>query len=214
MKSEIASIRREFLMATLSESDVNQNPVVQFQQWFQQAMDASIEDANAMTLSTVDEYNAPKSRIVLLKGIEENQFVFFTNYQSHKGQEMAGNPGVALSFYWKELQRQIRIEGTVLKTSEQSAADYFMTRPVESQLGAWASHQSKVLDSRDTLEARFQHLKEKYHNMQVPKPPHWGGYAVTPVYIEFWQGRANRLHDRISYQKQADGLWIIKRLNP
>ncbi len=214
MKSEIASIRREFLLGSLSENEVNENPVIQFQEWFQQAIDASVEDANAMTLSTVDENNTPKSRIVLLKGIEEDQFVFFTNYHSHKGHEIAHNPNIALSFYWKELQRQVRIEGKAIKTSEENSVNYFMTRPVESQLGAWASYQSEVLDSRATLEARFQELKKKYNNMPVPKPPHWGGYAVTPVYIEFWQGGANRLHDRISYQKQADGVWEIKRLNP
>jgi pyridoxamine 5'-phosphate oxidase len=214
MKSEIASIRQEYLMASLSEHEVDQNPVIQFQQWFQQAVNASIEDVNAMTLSTVNSNHLPKSRIVLLKGVYDQQFIFYTNYQSQKGQQMENNPHVALDFYWKELQRQVRIEGSITKTSEQDSIDYFHTRPTDSQLSAWASQQSELLESREVLEARFSELQQKFGDGVIPKPPHWGGYAVNPTYIEFWQGRANRLHDRICYRKVEGDRWQMFRLNP
>ncbi len=214
MNTEISSIRQEYLMTSLSETDMDQDPVVQFQQWFDQALHASIDDVNAMTLSTADIHGIPSSRIVLLKGIQQGQFVFYTNYQSRKGRELESNPHLSLNFYWKELQRQVRIAGSVSKTSAQDSEEYFASRPLESQLGAWASHQSEILDSRAMLEARFEDLKQKYQDLPVPKPPHWGGYAVDPVYIEFWQGRANRLHDRICYQKQAAGQRLRQRLNP
>lgn len=214
MKTDIAAIRQEYLMASLRKSDLDQNPIQQFQIWFQDALNASIEHVNAMTLSTVDQNKHPKSRIVLLKGIEENQFVFFTNYQSHKGAQMAHNKHIALNFYWHELQRQVRIEGEVHQISEEDSIQYFATRPIESQLGAWASHQSEALESRELLEARYQEIKKKYESAEVPKPPHWGGYAVAPTYIEFWQGRASRLHDRFCYQKAEGDTWSIQRLNP
>jgi pyridoxamine 5'-phosphate oxidase len=214
MNTEISSIRQEYLMTSLSETDMDQDPVVQFQHWFQQALHASIDDVNAMTLSTANAQGIPSSRIVLLKGIQDGQFVFYTNYQSRKGHEMQSNPHVSLNFYWKELQRQVRIAGPIRKTSVEDSEEYFASRPLESQLGAWASHQSEILDNRQMLEDRFQEIKQKYHDMPVPKPPHWGGFAVNPVYIEFWQGRANRLHDRICYQKQGSAEWLMQRLNP
>ncbi|MCC7030722.1 MAG: pyridoxamine 5'-phosphate oxidase [Chitinophagaceae bacterium] len=207
-------MRQEYLMTSLSETDMDQDPVVQFQHWFEQALHSSIDDVNAMTLSTADMQGIPSSRIVLLKGIQQGQFVFYTNYQSRKGRELESNPQVSLNFYWKELQRQVRIAGPVSKTSAEDSEEYFASRPLESQLGAWASHQSEILDSRAMLEARFEEIKQKYRDLPVPKPPHWGGFAVDPVYIEFWQGRANRLHDRICYQKQAASQWLRQRLNP
>lgn len=214
MKSEIAGIRQEYLLTSLKEAEMDENPVMQFQKWFQEAMNASIEDVNAMTLSTVDAGNFPKSRMVLLKGIENQNFLFYSNYHSQKGQQMAHNPHVALDFYWKELQRQVRIEGSITKTSEEDSIGYFQSRPVESQLSAWASQQSEVLASRELLEDRFLELKQKFADGPIPKPPYWGGYAVSAVYIEFWQGRANRLHDRICYKKQTNETWKMCRLNP
>ncbi len=214
MESEIASIRQEYLLTSLSEKDMDENPIIQFQQWFQQAIHASIEDVNAMTLSTVDQHHFPKSRIVLLKGITDGQFVFYTNYQSQKGRQIAFQPRVALNFFWRELQRQVRIEGTVRQNPTEEAEEYFHSRPAESQLGAWASHQSEILDDRATLEKRFEQFKEKYTGSEIPKPPNWGGYAVDPCYMEFWQGRANRLHDRICYEKNSQGRWQMHRLNP
>lgn len=214
MKTNIAALRQEYLLASLNENDLHDNPIVQFKGWFQEALNAFVDEPNAMTLSTVDELHYPKSRIVLLKGIEENHFVFYTNYHSSKGKQLTHNPNASLTFLWKELQRQIRIEGQVIKTSEEDSVNYFNTRPIESQLSAWASHQSELLQNRETLEARFEALKLQYQHMPIPKPPHWGGYALIPSYIEFWQGRASRLHDRICYKKTADTTWIIQRLNP
>ncbi|GBL36270.1 pyridoxine/pyridoxamine 5'-phosphate oxidase [Filimonas sp.] len=210
----IAGIRQEYALASLLESDTYADPIQQFQKWFQESVESEIEDVNAMTLSTSDESGRPHARIVLLKGIEQNRFVFFTNYQSHKGKEMEMNPHVSLVFHWKELQRQVRIEGVVSKISEEESSLYFHSRPKDSQISAWASHQSEVLGSREELEVRFNDLKEKYNDIEVPKPPHWGGFAVEPTMIEFWQGRSNRLHDRLCYYAQTNVTWIMKRLNP
>ena len=212
---DIASIREDYLMASLHESDVDKNPVIQFQQWFEQALQANVHEMNAMILGTIDENNKPHSRVVLLKGIEENSFIFFTNYHSHKAKNIDRNPNISSLFFWHELQRQVRIEGVATKISEQASEIYFASRPRESQIGAWASHQSEKLDNRETLEQRMKELEKQYENKIVPKPPHWGGFAVTPSCIEFWQGRANRLHDRILYNKINEiGLWNICRLNP
>lgn len=212
---DIASIREDYLMASLHESDVDKNPVIQFQQWFEQALQANVHEINAMILGTIDENNKPHSRVVLLKGIEENSFIFFTNYHSHKAENIESNPNISLLFFWHELQRQVRIEGVATKISEQESEIYFASRPRESQIGAWASHQSEKLDNRETLEQRMKELEKQYENKIVLKPSHWGGFAVNPSCIEFWQGRANRLHDRILYNKiNESGLWNICRLNP
>ena len=212
---DIASIREDYLMASLHESDVDKNPVIQFQQWFEQALQANVHEINAMILGTIDENNKPHSRVVLLKGIEENSFIFFTNYHSHKAKNIDSNPNISLLFFWHELQRQVRIEGVATKISEQESEIYFASRPRESQIGAWASHQSEKLDNRETLEQRMKELEKQYENKIVLKPSHWGGFAVNPSCIEFWQGRANRLHDRILYNKiNESGLWNICRLNP
>lgn len=211
----IASIREDYLMSSLHENEVDKNPIIQFQQWFEQALQANVHEMNAMILGTIDENNKPHSRVVLLKGIEENSFIFFTNYHSHKAKNIDSNPNISLLFFWHELQRQVRIEGVATKISEQASEIYFASRPRESQIGAWASHQSEKLDNRETLEQRMKELEKQYENKIVPKPPHWGGFSVTPSCIEFWQGRANRLHDRILYYKINEiGLWNICRLNP
>lgn len=210
---DLASIRQEYLLSSLRKRDVNASPILQFNVWFSEAVNASVDDVNAFSLSTVDVDSKPHSRIVLLKGIEENKFIFYTNQSSSKGLQMQQNAHVAALFYWKELQRQIRIEGTVSMVSEKEAADYFATRPYESQISAWASLQSKVLNSRDELEEKFETYKNKYPVGAVPKPPYWGGYKIDPHLIEFWQGRAGRLHDRIRYSLELE-KWKIERLNP
>lgn len=214
MSDSIASIRRDYALASLSEADIDTDPFKQFQKWFSEAVAAAIDDVNAMVLSTVDASNKPHARVVLLKGFENGQFTFFTNYLSHKGQDMKGNPHVSLVFFWKELQRQVRIEGSVQPVSEEESTRYFSSRPVDSQLGAWASQQSQVLESREELESRFLQYKEQYKDASIPKPPHWGGYALTPDLIEFWQGRQNRLHDRFSFSLLDNGHWQRQRLNP
>jgi pyridoxamine 5'-phosphate oxidase len=212
--NNIATIRQEYCFASLDEKDIDSNPITQFQKWFNEAVRAEIADVNAMTLSTVDIDSKPHARIVLLKGVEDAKFTFFTNYQSHKGLEIENNPHVSLVFHWKELQRQVRIEGSIIKISESESSSYFKSRPKESQLGAWASFQSQVLSGRDELENRFDELKKKYADAEIPKPPHWGGYAVTPSLLEFWQGRESRLHDRFCFTLQEDKSWKMNRLNP
>jgi pyridoxamine 5'-phosphate oxidase len=201
------------MLHSLSEKEVEINPIAQFQKWWEQAIESKIEEVNAMTLATVNSFGFPSARIVLLKGYNENGFIFFTNYESRKGNELEVNPNASIVFFWKELERQIRIEGFVSKLSEKESTDYFKSRPIESQIGAWASPQSSVIVSRELLENNFTALELKYANQEIPKPPHWGGYILNPVQLEFWQGRPGRLHDRIEYGK-VDGDWIIKRLAP
>lgn len=213
MQQSIANIRQEYKLSALSISDLDKDPIQQFQKWFQQAINAEIEDVNAMALATVGADHKPHARIVLLKGVEENQFVFFTNYKSAKGEDMEQNPYVALDFHWKELQRQVRIEGRVEKISEEASTNYFQSRPRESQIGAWASFQSQELESREALELRFLEIAKQYEDKEIPKPPHWGGYAVQANRIEFWQGRMSRLHDRFVYSLNLDN-WKLVRLNP
>jgi pyridoxamine 5'-phosphate oxidase len=213
MHKNISTIRQDYLLASLQEEDTFDDPILQFHKWFQEAVDSAIDEVNAMTLATVDASHKPHARIVLLKGVEENQFVFFTNYHSHKGHQIDSNANVSLVFFWKELQRQVRIDGVIEKISEKESTDYFHSRPKESQIGAWASHQSQILETRAALENRFAELTKEYSTKAVPKPPHWGGYGLNPTSIEFWQGRASRLHDRILYEI-VDGNWTKVRLNP
>jgi pyridoxamine 5'-phosphate oxidase len=201
------------MLRSLSEDDVNKNPINQFADWWDEAIDSNIEEANAMTLATVNEQGYPSARIVLLKDFNEYGFVFFTNYESRKGKSLLNNPKAAVVFFWKELERQVRIEGIVEKISEEESTAYFTSRPIESKIGAWASPQSKSIESRTFLEERFKNYEQQFSNHDIPKPPHWGGYIVKPSRIEFWQGRPGRLHDRIEYNKNNEG-WTIERLAP
>ncbi|MDL5050811.1 pyridoxamine 5'-phosphate oxidase [Oscillatoria amoena NRMC-F 0135] len=213
MKPDIASLRREYAKEKLEIETVAKNPVAQFELWFMEALSANMPEVNAMTLSTVTETGRPTSRIVLLKGVENDRFVFFTNYQSNKGRELEANPYCALNFLWVELERQVRIEGVASRISEERSAEYFRSRPRGAQIGAWASPQSSVVTSRDLLESRYSELESRFKESEIPKPRQWGGYEVDPFLIEFWQGRQNRLHDRILFIK-SDNTWDIRRLAP
>jgi pyridoxamine 5'-phosphate oxidase len=211
----LASLRKSYSLGSLDRTDVDPDPIRQFHKWFTQALEAKLPEPNTMTLATVDERGRPSARIVLIKGVDERGFVFFTNYESRKGRELAANPAASLLFYWIELERQVRIEGTVVKTSADESDTYFASRPLESRIGAWASEQSQVIESRAVLEARERELIERYGETP-PRPPHWGGYRLVPERIEFWQGRPSRLHDRIVYTREgAEGdAWSITRLAP
>jgi pyridoxamine 5'-phosphate oxidase len=209
----IADIRKDYKLQTLLEADVATDPFVQFGKWWYEAINSAIDEVNAMTLATVDKNNIPSARIVLLKGYDKNGFVFFTNYQSHKGEQLLQNPNACLVFFWKELERQIRITGTVEKISGEESDAYFSSRPAGSRIGAWASPQSSVIANRTVIEEKSKELEKQFGNNTIPRPPHWGGYIVKPIQIEFWQGRASRLHDRIQYTLQ-EGSWIIERLAP
>jgi pyridoxamine 5'-phosphate oxidase len=211
----IADIRIDYKQQTLLESDVATNPFTQFEKWWADAVNSKIEEVNAMTLATATKDGLPAARIVLLKGFSEQGFTFFTNYQSHKGEQLLQNPQACLVFFWKELERQIRITGIVQKISEQDSDTYFNSRPIGSQIGAAASPQSQVIGNREILENNTKALEEKYAiENKIERPPHWGGYMVQPNQIEFWQGRPSRLHDRIQYTKTESGTWIIERLAP
>ncbi|MCW5924360.1 MAG: pyridoxamine 5'-phosphate oxidase [Saprospiraceae bacterium] len=211
---QLAALRRNYARQSLSETDVLANPFSQFGVWFEEAISSELTEPNAMTLATADSHGRPSARTVLLKGFDRNGFVFYTNYESRKGQELAENPQAALLFTWLELERQIRIEGTVGKVSREEALAYFQSRPKGSQIGAWASPQSRVVSGRMALEQRALELKEQYHDeTALPLPPFWGGFRLEPDVFEFWQGRESRLHDRICYTKTADG-WKIERLAP
>jgi pyridoxamine 5'-phosphate oxidase len=198
----------------LRRSDLNSDPIKQFANWFTTAIEARIRDVNAMSLATTTTDCRPSVRIVLLKSFDQDGFVFFTNYESEKGKELKANPYAALGFYWIELDRQIRISGKVKKTSREESQAYFHSRPVGSQLGAWASRQSEIIDARRVLDARMAEMTERFRNKRIPLPPHWGGYRLKPEIMEFWQGRPNRLHDRFRYTRLADGSWQIDRLAP
>ena len=210
----LSDLRREYALAGLKESDLDSNPFNQFDKWFQQALAAGLPEPNAMTLATATLDGKPSARIVLLKGFDERGFVFFTNYESQKGRELLANPQAALVCYWIELERQVRISGRVSRVSAEESEEYFQSRPLGSQLGAWASQQSEVVDGRKTLEDRLEQLTREYQTKPVPLPPYWGGYRVAPETIEFWQGRPNRLHDRLRYTLQTNHHWLIERLSP
>lgn len=214
MLSSISDIRRDYMLKSFDESHAAKDPFDQFKEWWEEATSADIDEVNAMTLATVDANGKPAARIVLLKGYTHEGFVFFTNYQSAKGQDLAINSNAALLFFWKELERQIRIEGTVEKIDPADSDAYFHSRPAGSRIGAWVSPQSKVIPDRAFLENNYKQLVEKYPDEnKVPRPPHWGGFIVKPESFEFWQGRSSRLHDRLKYTKNAEG-WIRERLAP
>jgi pyridoxamine 5'-phosphate oxidase len=213
MNKDIASIRRDYQLATLDESSTSAHPMSQFEHWWEEAIASNIDEVNAFVLSTIDAHRAPASRVVLLKGYTPKGFIFFTNYESNKGLEMEAHPVVALNFFWKELERQVRISGTVKKIATSESEAYFHSRPVSSQIGAWSSPQSKVIPDRTFLENLFETNTQKFASGKVPLPPHWGGYIVHPTQIEFWQGRSSRLHDRIRYTL-TNNEWIKERLAP
>jgi pyridoxamine 5'-phosphate oxidase len=210
---DIAGIRKEYQLHALSENDVEATPFAQFGKWWNDALRSEIEEVNAMTLATADKNAMPSARIVLLKEFSEDGFVFFTNYTSHKGRDIEENPYACLVFFWKELERQVRITGQVKKISARESDEYFSSRPEGSRVGAWASPQSTVIDSRAFIEERLKSYQQKFTDGNITRPPHWGGYAVIPSAIEFWQGRLNRLHDRIRYTL-LEKTWKIERLAP
>ena len=211
--STLADLRKNYSLGSLDIADADPNPFRQFDVWFKQAIDAQLPEPNTMTLATVDPRGRPSARIVLIKGVDERGFVFFTNYESRKGLELAQNPHASLLFYWIELERQVRVEGAVVKTSAAESDTYFASRPVGSRIGAWASEQSKVIESRAALEAREREFIAQYGD-SPPRPPHWGGYRLIPDAIEFWQGRPSRLHDRLLYTRSGNADWTIARLSP
>ncbi|KQS28516.1 pyridoxamine 5'-phosphate oxidase [Pedobacter sp. Leaf194] len=209
----LQNLRQDYKSATLDESDVDNNPITQFIKWFDHAIEAQVYEPNVMTLATADKAGRPDARIVLLKGVDENGFRFFTNYLSAKGKELKRNPYAALVFFWPDLERQVRVEGIVEKLDKETSEEYFLTRPVASQIGAVASPQSQVIPDRKFLEEKFEDLKLKSEGKSIPKPAHWGGYLVKPTRIEFWQGRRSRLHDRINFEL-VKGNWVKTRLAP
>ena len=207
-------LRREYTYAGLTERDLDANPFKQFEKWFQQAIDAKLDLPDAMTLATATEDGVPSARMVVLRGFDERGFVFYTDYDSQKGKELAENPNGALVFYWRELDRQVRITGQVSLVSREESERYFQSRPVGSRLAALASKQGEVIPNREVLEDRFKGLMEEYQDKEIPLPPYWGGYRLSPDMFEFWQGCPSRLHDRLRYTRQANGEWRIERLSP
>ncbi|HEX4228065.1 MAG TPA: pyridoxamine 5'-phosphate oxidase [Bryobacteraceae bacterium] len=211
----LANLRENYTRGGLNESEIDGNPIVQFERWLQQALAADLREPNAMTLATVTPEGKPSARIVLLKEVSESGFVFYTNYMSRKGRDLETNPWAALIFYWADLERQVRVEGDVARVPRRQSEAYFQSRPKGSRLGAWASRQSQPVDSRAQLEIRLKDLEARYASSDfVPTPEFWGGYVVRPQVIEFWQGRPNRLHDRIEYRRKGETDWQIQRLSP
>ena len=210
----ISDFRREYTLTGLHERDLDPSPLKQFEKWFQQALSVELLDANAMIVATASREGKPSARVMLLKDFDEKGFVFFTNYESRKARELDENPYAAMVFFWAELERQVRIDGRVSQISREESEEYFHSRPVGSQLGAWASRQSEVIGDPELLESRIKELEYQYEGKTVPIPPFWGGFLLSPETIEFWQGRANRLHDRLRYTREPDGPWRIERLSP
>lgn len=211
---DIASLRREYETQGLRRADLHADPIEQFKTWFSTAVNSVIPDANAISLATATLDGKPSARVVLLKGIDERGFSFFTNYQSDKGGELEANPHAAFVIYWVQLERQIRVTGRVERTTRAESETYFFSRPRGSQLGAWVSHQSEVIDARRILDARLAEMTERFASGPIELPPHWGGYRIVPEKFEFWQGRADRLHDRFRYTRGQEGAWTIDRLAP
>lgn len=212
--STIADIRTDYRQRSLSENDVQPDPLQQFGVWWDEAVSSKIEEVNAMTLATASVDGLPAARIVLMKGYDHRGFMFFTNYESFKGQQLAENPRACLVFFWKELERQVRITGLVEKLSEKESDEYFDSRPEGSRLGAWVSPQSQVIKNRQWLDIEEAKKKDEFSGKEIARPAHWGGYLVKPVIVEFWQGRPSRLHDRIQYTLGEKGEWLIERLAP
>lgn len=212
-KSSVANLRKNYSFNELNESDCSRNPFIQFSRWFNTATESDIIEPNAMAIATSDKKGFPSVRMVLLKGYDKNGFKFFTNYLSRKSSDLKTNPNAALLFYWDKLERQIRIEGKVKKLSQKESAEYFSTRPLDSKIAAWASIQSFPLKNKKILEDRFNDVKKNFNGKKIPLPPFWGGYILMPKYFEFWQGRPNRLHDRIAFIKR-ENRWERKRLSP
>ncbi|MEP6788147.1 MAG: pyridoxamine 5'-phosphate oxidase [Acidobacteriota bacterium] len=210
---QLQDMRRDYASRSLLESSIASDPVAQFSTWMDEAINSEVIDANAMTVSTVDEMGRPSSRVVLLKGFDHDGFIFFTNYLSNKTADLDSNPNIALHFFWPDLQRQVALNGTAAKTSREVSEAYFATRPVESQIGAWASKQSSVLSDRQELEDSVAETRARFAGQTIPCPPFWGGFCVTPRRFEFWQGGTNRLHDRICYTLESE-TWRILRLSP
>jgi pyridoxamine 5'-phosphate oxidase len=212
--TSLANLRKEYQKQAFNKEEASLNAIEQFERWWQEAMKSDIDEVNAMTLATASSDGLPTARIVLLKGYSEKGFQFYTNYDSYKGQQLHENPRACLVFFWKELERQIRITGLVEKLSEKESNDYFRIRPLGSRIGAWASPQSTVIESDEWLMNQVKEYENKFSDSEVPRPVNWGGYLVKPVTIEFWQGRPNRLHDRLLYSLQENGSWTIEILAP
>jgi pyridoxamine 5'-phosphate oxidase len=210
----IADIRKDYQQKSLLEADVHTNAIQQFGRWWEEATQSEILEVNAMTLATASADGLPAARIVLLKGFDEKGFTFFTNYNSFKGKQLQENPRACLVFFWKELERQVRITGLVETISAKESDEYYNSRPMNSRIGAWASPQSQVITNRSWLEDNEQQYEKDFEGKSINRPPHWGGYRVRPTIIEFWQGRPSRLHDRIQYTLQDNGNWLIERLAP
>lgn len=210
----INTLRHDFTKQTLDKKDVNEDPVLQFEKWFKEAVDAKVNEPNAMGLSTVSAAGKPSSRIVLLRNFDKKGFVFYTNYNSRKGTEINENSNAALLFFWAELERQVRIEGVLTKQTAEESDQYFNTRPRESKLGAWSSEQSKKIESREILDRAYENNSKKFQDKEISRPDFWGGYLLSPTMLEFWQGRPGRLHDRILYTLSSNSTWLIDRLSP